>query len=293
MIGKMTNKELKDLAFNNVDLFVKEIDFIVTNLLSEINRVNVLTDLLNMLDITTLRDDDYRNSLVKIITQSTYNVNGKDGVVAGVCIYSNLLPILNKLDLDERVSKVVVSGGFPTGQLSLRGKLSDVSFAIENGANEIDVPINRGLFFENTNECAIEISAIKSIVKQKSNAKLKVILETSELGTYKNIYTAAMIALQNGADFIKTSTGKVSRGADIYSSAVMMLAMKDYMAINSDRQVGFKVAGGIRKCDDALQYYALMQYFFTKQNIDKSIFRVGCSNLRDNIINNINNAVLK
>ena len=290
MLNKITDIELKDLAFNNIDLFIEKVDSIVNNLLSSINEAEALKKLLTLLDITTLRDEDYKESIVKIISQSTYILNNNRGVVAGVCIYSNLLPVLNTLELDNRISKVVVSGGFRTGQLSLDGKLHDIGFAIENGADEIDVPLNRGLFFEHKEELAIEISAMKSIVSQNKDAKLKVILETSELKNYKNVYEASVIAMENGADFIKTSTGKVKNGADIYSSAVMMMAIKDYMAVEN-RVVGFKSAGGIRKCSEALKYYALMQYFFGDNYITKDTFRIGCSNLKDDIMDSIKHKI--
>ena len=280
---------LLSLAFNDAQSFRMQIDAIANELLLNADRKKLLKNSLSLLDVTTLQDNDYKDSLVKIISQSTYNVDGREDVVAGICIYSNLLPVLNELEVDKRIKKVVVSGGFPTGQLSLVAKLNDVAFAVENGADEIDVPINRGLFFENPKELTIELEAIKSIVNQSNGktVKLKVILETSELKNYRNVYDASMLAMQAGADFIKTSTGKVSRGADIYSSYIMMAAIKDFMAANPDRKVGFKAAGGIRQCDQVLQYYCLMQYFFGKEYINKDTFRIGCSSLINEIINNI------
>ncbi|MBQ9658560.1 MAG: deoxyribose-phosphate aldolase [Clostridia bacterium] len=287
MKSNFTDKELLNLAFTDPELFRIQIDRLIYGLLLDIDSIDILKKSLTLLDITTLNDSDYKESLIKIISQSLYNVDGKKNVVAGVCIYSNLLPVLNELNLDKRVSKVVVSGGFPTGQLSLDGKLSDITYAIENGADEVDVPINRGLFFENRKELEVELRAMKSIVSQNKDAKLKVILETSELQDYKNIYDASLLAMQCGADFIKTSTGKVAKGADIYSSCVMMLAIKDFLEKNPDRVVGFKAAGGIRKCGQVLQYYALMQHFFWEDYINKNTFRIGCSSLINEIINNI------
>ncbi|MBR1775323.1 MAG: hypothetical protein IJ759_07355 [Bacteroidales bacterium] len=287
MKNNITDKQLLNLAFTNPQSFRMRVDKLINELLSDIDKRKILKKSLSLLDITTLHDDDYKNSLVNIVNQSVYNVDGEDGVVAGVCIYSNLLPVLNEFNLDKRVSKVVVSAGFPTAQLSLVGKLNDVGFAIENGADEVDVPINRGLFFENREELKIELTAIKSIVKQNEKAKLKVILETSELKNYGNVYSSSMFAMRCGADFIKTSTGKVALGADVYSSCVMMLAIKDFLEENKDSVVGFKAAGGIRECAQVLQYYALMQYFFNEEYIDKNTFRIGCSNLRNEIINNI------
>ena len=240
-----------------------------------------------MHDITTLKNDDYKKSIIDIVNKSVYNVNGNIGLVAGICIYSNLLPVLNQLSIDRRIKKVVVSGGFPSGQLSLEGKLSDIEFAIKNGVDEIDIPINRGLFFENIDELAVEIKTIKNIIEQKGQIKLKVIIETSELKNYTNVFNASMIAMQNGADFIKTSTGKMSIGADVYSSAIMMLAIKEFYKENQNRVVGFKVAGGIRESKQVLQYYTLMRHFFEEDYINKNTFRIGCSSLIDKIISNL------
>ncbi len=278
---------LLELAFSEPKKFNERVDKIVSTTLESLDKDFVLRKLLSLLDITTLHDDDYKQAIEDIALQSTFEIEGNSGVVAGICVYSNLLPLLNAANIDKRISKVVVSGGFPTGQMSLEGKLHDIGFAIENKADEIDVPINRGLFFENVEELCIELNAMNSIVKQNPKSKLKVIIEAGELKDFKNVYTASKLAMTCGADFIKTSTGKVSRGADIYSSAVMMLAIKEFMDSNLNRTIGFKAAGGIRTSVQAMQYYALMTYFFGEEYITKDTFRIGCSNLKQEIINNI------
>ncbi|MGP1514776.1 MAG: deoxyribose-phosphate aldolase [Bacteroidales bacterium] len=287
MKSNITDKELLNLAFTDKKLFKLKVDTILENDLVEIDVRNILEKSLSWLDITTLKNDDYKKSIIDIVNKSVYNVNGNIGLVAGICIYSNLLPVLNQLSIDRRIKKVVVSGGFPSGQLSLEGKLSDIEFAIKNGVDEIDIPINRGLFFENIDELAVEIKTIKNIIEQKGQIKLKVIIETSELKNYTNVFNASMIAMQNGADFIKTSTGKMSIGADVYSSAIMMLAIKEFYKENQNRVVGFKVAGGIRESKQVLQYYTLMRHFFEEDYINKNTFRIGCSSLIDKIISNL------
>ena len=287
MKSNITDKELLNLAFTDKKLFKLKVDTILENDLVEIDVRNILEKSLSWLDITTLKNDDYKKSIIDIVNKSVYNVNGNIGLVAGICIYSNLLPVLNQLCIDRRIKKVVVSGGFPSGQLSLEGKLSDIEFAIKNGVDEIDIPINRGLFFENIDELAVEIKTIKNIIEQKGQIQLKVIIETSELKNYTNVFNASMIAMQNGADFIKTSTGKMSIGADVYSSAIMMLAIKEFYKENQNRVVGFKVAGGIRESKQVLQYYTLMRHFFEEDYINKNTFRIGCSSLIDKIISNL------
>ena len=287
MENRINDKELLNLAFSSAESFRMQIDTIITQLLSQANTKDILKKSLTLLDITTLNDEDYKNSIVKIISQSTYSLCGIEGAVAGICIYSNLLPILREFSLDKRVRKVVVSGGFPTGQLSLEAKIKDIQFALENGADEIDIPINRGLFFENPTVLGQEIKEIKQQIDLYDKVRLKVILETSQLRSYENVYKASMIAMNNGADFIKTSTGKTKQGADIYSSAVMIMAIKEFLSNNPDRVVGFKAAGGIRNSEQVLQYYSLMRYFFSEKYINQDTFRIGCSSLRDNLINNL------
>ncbi len=287
MENRIYYKELLNLAFSSAERFRMQIDTIITQLLHNVNTEDILKKSLTLLDITTLNDEDYKSSIVKIISQSTYNLNDIEGTVAGICIYSNLLPILSEFEIDKRVRKVVVSAGFPTGQISLEAKIKDVQFALQNGANEIDIPINRGLFFENPTVLGQEIKEIKKQISLYDKVKLKVILETSQLRSYENVYKASIIAMNNGADFVKTSTGKTKQGADIYSSAVIMMAIKDFLSTNNDRVVGFKVAGGIRNCEQVLQYYSLMQYFFSEQYINQDTFRIGCSNLKEDLINNL------
>lgn len=279
---------LKELAFRESTLeFEKKVDEIVSNELEQLeDEKSDLLKILSFLDITTLNDIDYQEALRNIVKETVFNVEDKEVKVAGLCIYSNLLPVLNLLHLDRDVRKVVVSGGFPTGQLSLEAKLHDVAFAMENKADEVDIPINRGLFFENRGELEIEIEAIKSIVNQNPKAKLKVIIESGELKTYKNVYDASLLSINSGADFIKTSTGKVSRGADLYSAAIMMIAIKETL-LNTEKNIGFKAAGGIRKSEDALKYYLLAKAILGENYITQDTFRIGCSNLKYDILNKL------
>lgn len=288
IINKNSFDILLSEAFERPKIFQEHINDLLKGTIDKFNNNKVLKNLFSLLDLTTLHDDDYKNAIEETIKQTICNIDGEKRVVAGVCVYSNLLPILNSFKFDKNISKVVVSGGFPTAQLSLEAKLIDVNFAINNGANEIDVPINRGLFRENKSELEHEIKSISEKIHVKPNIKFKVIIESGELNNYKEVYEVSMIAMRNGADFIKTSTGKTSHGADIYSAAVMMIAMRNYLSEYTDRIVGFKAAGGIRTANEALQYYALFTYFFNENNINKDTFRIGCSNLINDIIKRLN-----
>lgn len=276
---------IKQLAFTSeIDKFQTEVDSLITQ--SSYGKNAVLLQLLSLLDITTLNDEDYFQSIKNISSIITSRVWEKDINVAGVCVYSNLLPILNQQQIPNEVKRVVVSGGFPTAQISLKAKLSDISFCLENNADEIDIPINRGLFFENREELRKELTQIRNLINNNSNTKLKIILETSCLRSYQNVYDASLLAMECGADFIKTSTGKVSRGADVYSSVIMLIAIQDYFN-KTNRLVGFKAAGGIRSYQDAVKYYIIAKQIMGEAYINPSTFRIGCSNLRNDIINNI------
>jgi deoxyribose-phosphate aldolase len=280
---------IKSLIFEEDRVnFEKKIDTIILDELINIDKVRVLEESLSVLDLTSLNDTDNRQSLENLIAQSTFFINNNEKHVAGLCTFSNLLPLLNSIKTNKDIKSVVVSGGFPTGQMSLEAKKQDIIFAINNGADEIDIPINRGLFFEDRKELERELKTIKSIVNQRDNVKLKVILETGELKNLRNVYDASMLAMRCGADFIKTSTGKTNVGADKYSSAVMMIAIRDFLKENNyTKLVGFKAAGGIRKITQVLEFISLFYFFISKEYFSKSLFRLGCSNLKEEIINNL------
>lgn len=286
----MNNKDIENIkisAFSlDKTLFYSKIDDLVNKEIT--NKKEILIKIISLLDITTLNNTDNKKAIENIIPNLTCRVGERQINVAGICIYSNLLPTLNNYSLPKEIKRVVVSGGFPTGQLSLEAKLQDINFALINNADEIDIPINRGLFFENKISLAKELQIINNYIRISSkNVKLKVILETSELESYENIYKASMLAIENGADFIKTSTGKVSRGADIYSSVIILIAIKEYFK-KTNKIIGFKVAGGIRTWQDAIKYYILAEKIIGKDFLNKETFRIGCSNLRDNILKEIN-----
>lgn len=280
-------EELRNLMLTDTTKLKSYVDSFANFVISPSQRREILKKSLSLLDITTLNDDDYIRAVGRIAEQTDYMVDGQRGHVAGVCIYSNLLNILNNVLINKDVKKVVVSGGFPTGQLTLEAKIKDIDFALQHHVDEIDIPINRGLFYEDKDLLTKELTIISNFIHDRSKAKLKVILETSQLHSLQDVYSASVIAMQCGADFIKTSTGKVSRGADIYSSFIMMLAIYDFANDDGGKVVGFKVAGGIRTCEQVVQYYLLMRHLFPEQYISPDTMRIGCSNLKQEIINNL------
>ena len=270
-MNRLDIDNIKHLAFaSEIEKFQTEVDELISHSIFQTN--NILIKLLSLLDITTLNNEDYIKAIENISSMVESRVEEKRINVAGVCVYSNLLPILNKQNLPKGVKKVVVSGGFPTAQMSLKAKLSDISFCLENNADEIDIPINRGLFFENKEELKEELIQISNLIHNNSDSKLKIILETSELKTYQNIYDASILAMECGAD--------------VYSSVIMLVAIKDYFS-ETNKLVGFKAAGGIRSYQEAIKYYIIAREIMGEAYINSSTFRIGCSNLRNDIINNI------
>ena len=249
-----------------------------------------LLGLIKYLDLTSLSSTDNNDSIKSLIEKSEFEYNDVKHLVAGVCVFPNFLPLIKDLCRDKHLKAIVVAGGFPFSQMPLEVKKEEVRYALEFGADEIDICINRGLFLSKNEEVVSnEIKAVKNLISScKKSVSLKVILETGELGSYSNIMKASMLALESGADFIKTSTGKIAKGADVYSVCVMLLALRLFYK-KTGMLKGLKVAGGIRSCFDALQYKNLFDRFMIKGLNDNKYFRIGCSKLFENIKSEILN----
>jgi len=256
------------------------IDEIILEKKNSINKKDSAIKCLKCLDLTSLSGTDNRESIKKLIENSI--IKELEGVkVAGICVYPNFIEVLNEYLLDEDIKKVVVAGYFPSGQNPLELKLNEIKFAVNNGAQEVDIVINRGLFLEGKfSEVSQETFRAKEICK---DIILKVILEVGELSTYENIYKASILSLESGADFIKTSTGKIEKGADIYSFAIMLIALKDFY--NRTGQLkSIKAAGGISTFEQVLDYYILFSHFIGEEYITPKYFRIGGSRLKDNLV---------
>jgi deoxyribose-phosphate aldolase len=261
---------------------------IIDNILKEgketINRKDAAINCLRCLDLTSLNSEDNANSIRKLIENS--HIKELENIkVAGLCVYPNFLPLLNNT-LDKDIKKIVVAGYFPSGQNPIELKLNEIKFAVDNGAEEVDIVMNRGLFLEGKfDEVSQETFLAKQICK---DITLKVILETGELNSLENVYKASLINLEAGADFIKTSTGKTSKGADIYSFAVMLKAIEDYE--NQTKILkSIKAAGGIVTAEQAIEYHILFSHFRGSQRLNSKYFRIGGSRLKDNLVSFILN----
>lgn len=243
-----------------------------------------VSSLIGYMDLTSLESTDNEGTISKLIEKSEFEYKGVNYKVAGICSFVNFLPYLNSHKKSADVKSVVVCGGFPHAQMPLNIKKEEVKYALENGANEIDICINRGLFLSGREkDVANDISSIKNLISTyRKPVLLKVILEVGELNSLSKIRKASLLALENGADFIKTSTGKINRGADKYSVCVMLLALREYYRKHGILK-GLKVAGGIRSCEDALMYGNLFDYFISKDLKTSSRFRIGCSRLLESV----------
>ena len=200
--------------------------------------------------------------------------------VATVCVYPKLVPVAVAALDGTDVAVASVAGGFPAGQTPLEVKLAEVRWVVAHGADEVDVVIDRGaLLAGRSAEVRDEIGAIRAAA---ADATLKVILETSDLATYGHVRDAALLAIEAGADFAKTSTGKGSQGATLEAAAWIVEAIGE--ASESGRRIGFKPAGGIRTSRQALAYLDLVATRLGREWLTPHLFRLGASSLLDDVV---------
>lgn len=242
--------------------------------------------LFNSIDLTTLSTTDSVNSVARF----TERVNDFDNDyphlpnVAAICVYSNFAEVVSThLEVPE-VDVAVVAGGFPSSQTFTPVKIADSALAVSGGADEVDIVMNLGYFFdENYEDLTDEITELKHTVKE---GRLKVILETGALKTYENIRKASVLALYSEADFLKTSTGKIYEGATPEAAYVMCRCIKEYYD-RTGRKVGFKAAGGVRTAADAVAYYAIVKEVLGDEWLCHDLFRIGASSLANNLLSAI------
>lgn len=248
--------------------------------LSDANRIIPYTDIFTCIDNTTLNGSDSPKTVSEFCRNTSLLSVPGNGIrqhVASVCVYPSFVGIAKKQLASTTIRVASVAGGFPAGQTSQHVKTEEIRYVVEEGADEVDFVINRGRFLDGDLQyVSDEIEAAKSVCG--NSVKLKVIIETGELKTMANIYNASMLALRAGADFIKTSTGKIPLGATPEGAFAMLSALCDFMK-NSKKTVGFKAAGGISTPEEALFYYLLYKKIISVQNITNQNFRIGTSRL--------------
>jgi deoxyribose-phosphate aldolase len=230
------------------------------------------------MDLTSLEGRDTpqrtRQLCAKAITPDPHDPSIPS--VAAVCVYPRLVAAAKSAVQGSHVKVASVATAFPSGQSSLDAKVEEVRMALAAGADEIDMVIDRGAFLAGDyREVVAEIAAIRAA---SSPATLKVILETGELGSYDNVRRASWLAMEAGADFIKTSTGKISPAATLPVTLAMLHAVRDYEE-HCGRVVGVKVAGGVRTAKQALQYLVLVKETLGDDHLHPGVFRIGASSL--------------
>ena len=251
----------------------------------ENNTPDVLKLLYSCIDLTSLNTEDSKESIWRF-TESINDFEGsKSDVsnVAAICVYPNFVSTVKEaLTADVKIASV--AGGFPSSQTFMEVKIAEVSLAIADGADEIDIVINAGALFEdNLEDFCVEIEEIKDVCRE---VKLKVILETGLLKTAANIQKAAILSIYSGADFIKTSTGKGYQGATPEAVYVICQAIKEYYRIHR-KKIGVKVSGGVKTADDAIKYYSIIKEVLGKEWLSPEYFRIGASSLANNLLNSI------
>ncbi|HET9392870.1 MAG TPA: deoxyribose-phosphate aldolase [Candidatus Rubrimentiphilum sp.] len=235
------------------------------------------------MDLTSLEGKDSEGRVRSLCAKALHPAPHLPDVphVAAVCLYPNLVAIAKDLLRGTDVKVAAVSTAFPSGLSSMDVKLADTAEAIAAGADEIDMVIDRGAFLSgHYREVFDEIVAVKKVC---GPVHLKVILETGELGSYDNVRRASDLALEAGADFIKTSTGKVGTNATFPVAVTMCEAIRDY-ARRTGRRAGLKVAGGVRNTKQAMTYLVIMKETLGESWLTPDLFRIGASSLLDDLL---------
>jgi deoxyribose-phosphate aldolase len=238
---------------------------------------------IRMMDLTTLEGADTPGKVRALCTKARYPDPGDPSVphVAAVCIYPSLVPVARRALAGSDVKVASVATAFPSGQAPLDVKLADVRAAVEAGADEVDMVIDRGAFLSGRiGQVYEEVVAVKEAC---GNAHLKVILETGELGTYDAVRKASLVAIAGGADFIKTSTGKVSPAATLPVTLCMLEVIRD-VHDETGLVIGMKPAGGIRTAKQAVQYLCVLHETLGPDWLTPDLFRFGASSLLNDVL---------
>ena len=236
-----------------------------------------------MMDLTTLEGADTPGKVAALCSKAARPdpVDRTVPPVAAVCVYPNLVPYAKERLEGSGVKVASVATGFPSGQYPIELKVADVRAAVELGADEIDMVIDRGAFL--SGRYAKVYDEIVQVKEACGETHLKVILETGELGTYDNVRRASLLAMAAGADFIKTSTGKVSPAATLPVSLVMLEAIRDVHG-ETGRKIGFKPAGGIRNSKQAIQHLVLVHETLGPDWLTPDLHRFGASSLLNDVL---------
>lgn len=271
----------------------RSIDIIASGL-DNISSTQVLKDCFSMMDVTTLRTEDTEASVSKMVAKVNLVKEQYPDYPspASVCVFPNLAHVVAAEKVAPELHVTAVSSCFPSAQSFLEVKVRECELAVADGADEIDIVLALNAFLaEDYERARLEIRTMKAAIDSAAEAAgrtvvLKVILETGLLVTPEAIAEASFLAMEEGADFIKTSTGKVSVNATPMAAYVMCECIKAFYKATS-RKVGFKAAGGISTAKDALCYYAIVSSILGQEWLDKRYFRFGVSRLANSLMSAI------
>ena len=273
----------KEAIARHLELIASGLDQVVSN--------EVLKECFSIMDLTTLSPKDTPSSVRKLVEKvNSFAVDYPNyPLPASVCVYPNFASVVRETRKDPRVHVTTVAGCFPSSQSFLEVKLHEIEMAVREGADEIDIVLALNSFLEGDYDAAgKEILASRECIDKVAAelgrpVVLKVILETGLLVTPERIADASFLAMENGADFIKTSTGKVEVNATPMAAYVMCQCIQKFYE-QTGRKVGFKAAGGISSAMDAVCYYSIVSTILGKEWLDKSLFRFGVSRLANQLL---------
>lgn len=238
----------------------------------------------SLLDLTSLDATDHQLKIAAMaeMVLSLYETSGSTVYPAAVCVYPTFVRMVKEQLAGTPVKAACVTGGFPSGQTYTDIKEAETRLAVEQGADEIDMVINRGEFMAGNME--FTFSEILTVRETSRDKKLKVILETGELRSEENIYNAADIAIKAGADFVKTSTGKSAVSATPEAARAICTAIRDHYR-NTGKKTGCKISGGVASLEDALIYQQIVFEILGREWMTPELFRIGASRLANDLLN--------
>ena len=286
-------KSRYEQAFSRFDLHLhdeivqEEAKNLIVKHIEENRSADVLRFLLSTIELTSLKVTDNEDSILQMVERVNSFVNDNPALPhpAGICVYPRFVNIVsNSLEVEE-MEISTVCGGFPSSQTFPELKTVETALAVKDGATEIDAVLPVGFFLaEDYDTIYNEIDEIKLACGQ--DVPLKIILETGALQTTVNVKKAAILAIYSGADYIKTSTGKIEPGATPSAVYTMCQTIREYYE-QTGTAIGIKIAGGVRTTEDALKYYTIVKEVLGEEWLNNRLFRIGASGLANNILSEI------
>jgi deoxyribose-phosphate aldolase len=256
---------------------------LATRSIKKDSKLRALDLAIRCMDLTTLEGSDTPGKIVGICAKAVRPDPTDTSIpsVGAVCLYPQLVPVAVEQLRGTGVRVASVAGGFPAGLTPLDARLQEIRDVVEMGADEVDIVLNRSLFLGGRYAQAFE--ELAAAREAAGDLHLKVILETGELGSYDRIRQASVLAMAAGADFIKTSTGKIGVSATLPAALCMMEAAREFHA-ETGRRVGIKVAGGVRASKNAIQYLVVVQETLGPTWMSPELFRIGASSLLNDVL---------